>query len=160
MQRKKPHVFAKYGFGENQEKPWKIGLFFFTILAKKGNFLRFFLIFSETILWTELRFFALHSVHHDASFELSKSTIRRFFRFCMTSGTSWKHAHKWFAKSGKINITLPDNYRGLNCTWPPQVSGSLGFTLRQLDDTVLKHTIKVQCSAAQCSAVQRSAAFD
>ena len=51
---------------------------FFAILAKKGNFLRFFLIFSETIFWTELRFFALHSVHQDASFELSKYTMTIF----------------------------------------------------------------------------------
>ena len=25
----------------------------------------------------------------------------------MTSGTIWEHAHKWFVKSVKINITLP-----------------------------------------------------
>ena len=24
----------------------------------------------------------------------------------MTSGTNWEHAHKWFVKSVKINITL------------------------------------------------------
>ena len=24
----------------------------------------------------------------------------------MTSGTTWEHAHKWFVKSVKINITL------------------------------------------------------
>ena len=56
------------------------------MFAKKSIFLRFFLIFSETILWTELRFFALHSVHHDASFELSKSTIKQFFRLCTQRG--------------------------------------------------------------------------
>ena len=54
---------------------------FLAVLVKNGIFLRFFLFFSETILCKELRFFALHSVHQDASFELSKSTIRQFFRF-------------------------------------------------------------------------------
>ena len=30
----------------------------------------------------------------------------------MTSGTTWEHAHKWFVKSVKINITLPLGPRG------------------------------------------------
>ena len=57
-------------------------LSFLAILVKNGNFRRFFLIFSETVLCRELRFFALHSVYQDASFELSKSiflTILPFF---------------------------------------------------------------------------------
>ena len=55
--------------------------FFFAILAKTLFFLRFFLNFSEIILGKELRFLALHLVHQDASFELSKSTVGQFFRF-------------------------------------------------------------------------------
>ena len=45
-----------------------------------------FLIFSKTVLCKELRYFVLHSVHQDAYFELSKSTIRQFFRFFTIRG--------------------------------------------------------------------------
>ena len=45
---------------------------------KNGHFGRFFLIFSEMGLCRELRFFALHSVHQNPSFELSKSTFQQF----------------------------------------------------------------------------------
>ena len=38
-------------------------------------FLRFFLTFSETLLFKELGFFVLHSVHQDASFGLSKTAV-------------------------------------------------------------------------------------
>jgi hypothetical protein len=54
---------------------------FLAILAKNGNILSFFLIFSEMILCKALRFFALHSVHQDTCFDLSKSNIEQFFRF-------------------------------------------------------------------------------
>ena len=73
-------------FWKKSRKTLKKYLFFFAILAKNGNFLRFFLIFSETILGKELRFFALQSVHQDASFELSKPTIEQFFRFFTQRG--------------------------------------------------------------------------
>ena len=39
------------------------------------------MIFSETVLCRELGFFALRSVHQDASFELSKTVIGQFFKF-------------------------------------------------------------------------------
>ena len=38
------------------------------------------LIFSESVLGKELGFFALHSVHQDASFELSKMAFSQFFK--------------------------------------------------------------------------------
>ena len=40
----------------------------------------------KIILYKELRFFALHSVDQDASFELSKFTIGQFFRFFTQRG--------------------------------------------------------------------------
>jgi len=54
--------------------------------AKITVFGRFFLFFSEMVLCRELRFFALHSVHQNPSFELSKSTIRQFFIFFTLRG--------------------------------------------------------------------------
>ena len=47
---------------------------------------RVFLEFLETILCKELRFFALHSVHQDASFELSKTAFGQFFGFFIKRG--------------------------------------------------------------------------
>ena len=43
--------------------------------------MRFFLIFSETLLCKELVFFALHSVQQDASFELLKTFFGIFLIF-------------------------------------------------------------------------------
>ena len=57
-----------------------------TVLAKNGIFLRFFLIFSETVLCRELGFLALRSVHQDASFELSKSTFLTILPFVIIMG--------------------------------------------------------------------------
>ena len=42
---------------------------------------QFFLIFSEMVLCRELGFFAVHSLHQNASYELSKSTIWHLVRF-------------------------------------------------------------------------------
>ena len=56
------------------------------MMAKNGNFLGFFLIFSEMVLCKALRFFALTSVHQDASLELSKSNIGQFFCFVSKGG--------------------------------------------------------------------------
>ena len=56
-------------------------LLFLTKIAKSVFFYRFFLIFSETVLCRELGFFALHSVHQDASFKLSKSTFLTILPF-------------------------------------------------------------------------------
>jgi hypothetical protein len=63
---------------------------------KMTNLSRFFLIFSETVLCRELRFFALHSVHQNPSFELSKSTFGQFFTlrgdpFDLGGGKSYHH---------------------------------------------------------------------
>ena len=51
------------------------------------HFLRFFVIFSVTILGKDLWFSALRSVPQDASFELSKSTFRKNFKFFTIGGT-------------------------------------------------------------------------
>ena len=58
-----------------------------TKTLKNGNFLRYYLIFAETILCKELGFFVLHSVHQDASFELSKTAFGQFFRFFIIRGS-------------------------------------------------------------------------
>ena len=50
-----------------------------TLFLKKGYFMRFFLIFSETVLCKALRFFELHSVQQDASFDISKTVFGHFF---------------------------------------------------------------------------------
>ena len=44
------------------------------IILKKKKLLRVSLYFSKTVPCTELKFFALHSAHQDASFDLSQST--------------------------------------------------------------------------------------
>ena len=53
------------------------------ICNQNDNFWRFFFNFSETVHCKKLRFFALHSVHQDAFFELSKNLSDYFsdFRF-------------------------------------------------------------------------------
>ena len=45
----------------------------------KNEFFTFFLVFLETGVSKELRFCALHSMHQDASFEQSKSTVGKMF---------------------------------------------------------------------------------
>ena len=37
-----------------------------------------------------------------------------------------------------------------------KVCGSLGFTLRQLDDTVLKHTIKVRLTLSYITTIKKN----
>ena len=46
-----------------------------------------FLIFSSTVPCKELGIFVLHSVHHDVSFELSKTAFAQFLRFFMIRGS-------------------------------------------------------------------------
>ena len=43
--------------------------------------MRFFFIFSEAFICKELGVFVLHSVHQDASFELSKTSFGHYFIF-------------------------------------------------------------------------------
>ena len=71
-------------------------------------FLDFFL---EIVFCRELRFFALHSVHQNAPFELSKSAFRHFLQFfslndpydfgVVKSYTKW---NKWSKKNPKKNL--------------------------------------------------------
>ena len=53
---------------------------------KNAIFWRFFSIYSGTVHCRELGSFVLYSVHQDASFELSKSTFRQFFKIFITRG--------------------------------------------------------------------------
>ena len=69
----KTSALNKVPFLKNIRKTAKIDNFF-----RNAHFWWFFLIFTETVLRKELKFFALHSVNQDASFELSKSTIGQF----------------------------------------------------------------------------------
>ena len=55
-------------------------LSFLVFLVKIGYFWRLFLFFSESVLCKELRSFALHFVHQDASFELSKTAFGQIFK--------------------------------------------------------------------------------
>ena len=64
---------------KNQEKLQKK-------LEEKSAILAVFLFFLVSVLCKELSFFALHSVHHNPSFELSKSTIQHFFVFFTKRG--------------------------------------------------------------------------
>ena len=107
MQRKKPQLcIVSEKIKKNLQK-----LPFSAKIAKKTNFSRFFLIFSKTILCKDLRFFALHSVHQDASFELSKLTIGQFFRFFTHRGDPYDLGgvkmyphHKKMVKTRKLRL--------------------------------------------------------
>ena len=59
----------------DKEKPQKMQIS--QKMSIFGTFWWFFLIFSVTVLGKDLWFFALRSVHQDASFVLSKSTLRK-----------------------------------------------------------------------------------
>ena len=54
--------------------------------SKMEFFAGFSFFSSKTIPCKELGFFALHSVHQDASFELSNTTFEQFFRFFVIRG--------------------------------------------------------------------------
>ena len=114
MCRKKPQLFSMCGFGKKIKKnPIKIPNF--AIWAKKSNSLTFFLIFSETIFCKELSFFYVAFSASGRFFRAIKINYLMIFQFLtigntMTSGTTWKHAHKGFVKSVKIVITLVSVY--------------------------------------------------
>ena len=54
--------------------------------TKNDNFLRFFLIFSESIIFKELWYFAFRSWHQNGSFELSKIVFGQFFKIFTIKG--------------------------------------------------------------------------
>ena len=57
----------------------------------KWVFWKFFSSFSVTVLGKDLWFFALRSVTQEASFELSKSTFRKVFRFFNVRGDPYPY---------------------------------------------------------------------
>ena len=77
----KTSALNKVPFSEKIKKKHQNCYFF-----RNAHFWGFFLIFSDKVLYKELWFFLLHSVHHDASSELSESTIRQFPWFVTISG--------------------------------------------------------------------------
>ena len=111
MQHKKPQLSANYHFWKNQEKPTQNGQKW-AKWSKMTILSWFFLIFSEMVLLRELRFFALHSVYQNPSFELSKSTFWQFFRFFILRGDpydfgvvkSYPEWKKWLKKIPKKKI--------------------------------------------------------
>ena len=54
--------------------------------TKNDNLLRFFLIFSESVIFKELWSFVLRSWHQNASFELSKIVFGQFFKIFTIKG--------------------------------------------------------------------------
>ena len=75
MQRKKkPHLFAKYGFQKNQEKPSK-NTFFLQLWPKSEFYKSFFLIFSETISFPGRK---SPSTDHDNAAELQRCKVVHF----------------------------------------------------------------------------------
>ena len=80
-------------FEKNQEK-LQLGSNFF------GPFWRSSLIFSRTVHRNEFWFFALQSVHQDASFELSNSTIRWFSIFTLVRGDPFDLGGVWALPQG------------------------------------------------------------
>ena len=81
-------ALCKVPFLKNQEKLAKIAIFEKIVVFEKlvifekmvilGSFLG---LFPKMVLCRELRFIVWHSVHQTPSFEVSKPTIRQFFRF-------------------------------------------------------------------------------
>ena len=70
-------------------KKWNKNLqkiLFLTKMAKNCHFWRGYFIFSGTILCQEQGFFVLHSVHHYASFELSKTIFGQFLKLVIIRG--------------------------------------------------------------------------
>ena len=47
------------------------------------------MIFSESVHCKELGSLAMHSVHQDASFELSKTAFRQFFKILIIRGDTY-----------------------------------------------------------------------
>ena len=80
-----PPAFYKVRFLQKSRKTSGNDLFW-PFCFKMGILWGFSQFFSETALCTELGFFALHSVHQDASFELSKTSFGHFFIFFIIRG--------------------------------------------------------------------------
>ena len=88
MQRKKNPALCKETILKKSRKLAKIAVFFW--------------ILPEKLLCWEPRFFALHLVHQNPNFELSKSTIHQFFWIFTIRGTG----PLWFRTSQKLTTTL------------------------------------------------------
>ena len=93
----------------------------------KWPFLAVFLVcfFSETVLIIELRFFALHSVHQDPSFELSKSIFQRHFIFSPKGMTLvnlggvkiYSHSFAWSKIENKKTVLESEGQASHHDTW-------------------------------------------
>ena len=139
MQRKKHQLSAKCHFflkikktvlkmvkifQKDQKLPFGDNIFFFS---------------SEIVLCRELRCFALHSVHQNPSFKLSKLTFRQFFQFVILIGDPYefwvvkkftefevpkknlKHLTKWIRNMGGRSFIITSCAFGgtlLNCCSP------------------------------------------
>ena len=98
MQPKKPRSFQSRVSEKSRKKPLKT-LPILTKTAKNRDFF-FNLFLSKTYFVKSGFFFVLHSVHQDASFELSKTAFWRIFRFFFY--------HKWgpfWFRGVKINLS-------------------------------------------------------
>ena len=98
---------------------------FWPFWSKHDHFWRLFLIFSETIPCQELGFFALRSVHQDASFELSKTAFGQFFIFFILRGDPFdlggsKSYPTWKKRSEKISKFFSSNQ---DAKWNKKMSG-------------------------------------
>ena len=78
MKLKKPQLFTRKKEDEKRKRNYTSFIF-----VEEKNIFYGFPDFSETVHYKDMKFFVLLSVHHDASFELSKSTIGQFFK-CFT----------------------------------------------------------------------------
>ena len=92
------------------EKKWQK----LQLLKNYFFFAVFFWIFPETVLYRELRFFALHSVHQNLSFEVSKSAIRQFFWFFIIRTSQKLMTPIKMAENQKQRYFCGKNYKGIN----------------------------------------------
>ena len=110
MQSKKTPALCKVPFLKKSRKTGQNCNFW-----KDSNFWQFFWIFPETVVCRDLRFFALHSVHQNPSFELSKSTIQQFFWFFTLRGYVPKtYNSPKNGRKSKTKVFFGQNYKWIN----------------------------------------------
>ena len=84
--------------------------------------LPFFLVFLGMVLFRELRFFVLHSVHQNASFEQSKSTIQQFSIFSPLGGTLLVLEGSNFTNTGSRRVR-EERETVFETAWPKEKNG-------------------------------------
>ena len=146
MQHRKYQFSAKYHFWKNQEKNSQNDKNNGQNEKKKNTILAVFVVeFSEIILRRELRFFALHSVHQNPFFELSKSTFRQFFWFFTLRGVpcdfgvvkSYTKLKKWVNKIPPKKSKILDQIE--------QENGWYKFLSSQLTSGAFGGTLRAEC---------------